>query len=146
MAITGVPQARASITDIPNGSSHSIGKSSALASDEIRFRPGAYHNGSVWLWDTHHIAKGLRRLGYKDEAADLDSRLLDVLNVTNIFPEYVRGEQNTIALNTSTVVLWDSIQNRENVVEQPPQEVQAWTVAAISATQNRVARNQAAQL
>ena len=111
-----------------------------LASDEVRFRPGAYHNGSVWLWDTHHISKGLRRSGYAAEAADIDQRILDVVNATNMFPEYVRGEQDTIAVNRRTVVLWDTTQHRENVIEQPPQEVQAWTVAAISATKSRIKR------
>lgn len=111
-----------------------------LASDEVRFRPGAYHNGSVWLWDTHHIAKGLRRAGYKTEAADIDQRILEVARQTNMFPEYVRGEQDEIAVNHQTVVLWDENQQRENVVEQPPQEVQAWTVAAIAATKNRILR------
>ncbi len=111
-----------------------------LASDEVRFRPGAYHNGSVWLWDTHHIAKGLRLAGHKAEADDIDQRILEVVNKTKIFPEYVRGEQDIIALNRKTVVLWDNDQDRENIIEQPPQEVQAWTVAAIRATKNRIQR------
>lgn len=115
-----------------------------LASDELRFRPGAYHNGSVWLWDTHHIAKGLRRLGYAAEADDIDSRILRVIDETRMFPEYVRGEQDVIALNHETVVLWDETHQRENVVEQPPQEVQAWTVAAIRAIKHRIAKRQAA--
>ena len=113
-----------------------------LASDEIRFRAGAYQNGSVWLWDTHHIAKGLRRLGYRVEADDLDRRILNVVNYTHMFPEYVRGDTAPYpAINTQTIVVWDSINNRENVVEQPPQEVQAWTVAAILATKKRLSRN-----
>jgi len=112
-----------------------------LASDELRFRSGAYHNGSVWLWDTHHIAKGLRRHGYKKEAEDIDARILEVVDKTRMFPEYVRGEQDKIAVNNQTVVLWDKNYNRENVVEQPPQEVQAWTVAAIRATKHRIQRN-----
>lgn len=114
-----------------------------LASDERRFRAGAYHNGSVWLWDTHHIAKGLRRLGYTETADDLDLRILEVINATRMFPEYVRGEQNEIAINHRTVVLWDAEQHRQNVVEQPPQEVQAWTVAAIRAIKARILRRQA---
>ena len=113
-----------------------------LASDEVRFRPGAYQNGSVWLWDTHHIAKGLRRLGYRPEADDLDQRILNVINRTHMFPEYVRGDDGDIPqINTQTIVVWDSLNNRENVVEQPPQEVQAWTVAAILATKKRLSRN-----
>ena len=102
-----------------------------LASDERRFRPGAYHNGSVWLWDTHHIAKGLRRHGYKTEGDDIDRRVLLIVEKTRMFPEYVRGEQDDIAVNQQTVTLWDETKQRNNVVEQPPQEVQAWTVAAI---------------
>lgn len=112
-----------------------------LANDEIRFRDGAYHNGSVWLWDTHHIAKGLRRHGYTLDADDLDSRLLNVVNTTKIFPEYVRGDSADVpSVNTITIVLWDSINDRENKVEQPPQEVQAWTVAAILAIKKRLER------
>lgn len=109
-----------------------------LASDEVRFRPGAYHNGSVWLWDTHHIAKGLRRLGYKEEADTLDRKLLNVAEVTRIFPEYVRGDDaDTPSINTHTVELWDETCQRINKVEQPPQEVQGWTAAAILATKKR---------
>ena len=113
-----------------------------LASDELRFRPGAYHNGSVWLWDTHHIAKGLRRHGYKIEADDLDARLLGVVESTKIFPEYVRGDNLGLpTINTSTVTLWDDTYKRENKLEQPPQEVQAWTVAAILAIKKRLERS-----
>lgn len=112
-----------------------------LAGDEVRFRPGAYHNGSIWLWDTHHIAKGLRRQGYGDIADEIDRRLLNVVAVTKIFPEYVRGEATTTPrINTNTVILWDEINQRENKIEQPPQEVQAWTVAVILAIKKRLAR------
>jgi glycogen debranching enzyme len=112
-----------------------------LASDEVRFRPGAYHNGSIWLWDTHHIAKGLRRHGYHDFADELDRRLLHVVNVTKIFPEYVRGDDDpTPSINTQTIVVWDESRERKNQIEQPPQEVQAWTVAAILAIKKRLAR------
>lgn len=110
-----------------------------LASDELRFRPGAYHNGSVWLWDTHHIAQGLRRHGYLEQAYDLDRRMLNVVDVTKMFPEYVRGDDGAIpTINQATVILWDETNQRENQLEQPPQEVQAWTVAAILAIKNRM--------
>lgn len=112
-----------------------------LASDEARFRPGAYHNGSVWLWDTHHIAKGLRRHGYRDFADDLDQRILHAVAITRMFPEYVRGDTSFVpSINTDTVIVYDKNADRENQVEQPPQEVQAWTVAAILATKRRLAR------
>lgn len=113
-----------------------------LASDEVRFRAGAYHNGSVWLWDTHHIAKGLRRLGFIHEANDLDLRILRAVNQTRMFPVYVRGDDLSVpTVNTRSIILWDDINKRENHVEQPPQEVQAWTVAAILATKRRLSRN-----
>ena len=112
-----------------------------LASDEIRFRPGAYHNGSIWLWDTHHIAKGLRRHGYDELADEIDRRLLNVVATTKIFPEYVRGDDSdTPSINTRTIVVWDETRQRKNQIEQPPQEVQAWTVAAILAIKKRLAR------
>lgn len=112
-----------------------------LASDEVRFRPGAYHNGSVWLWDTHHIAKGLRRHGYTNEADDLDRRILEVIDATHIFPEYVRGDfAEKASVNTRTINVWDETYERINKIEQPPQEVQAWTVAAILAIKKRLER------
>lgn len=112
-----------------------------LASDEVRFRAGSYHCGSVWLWDTHHIAKGLRRLGYSAEADNLDHRILNVINTTRVFPEYVRGDDSdTPSINQQTIIVWDEINQRENKVVQPPQEVQAWSVAAILATKKRLAR------
>ena len=112
-----------------------------LASDEYRFRPGSYHCGSVWLWDTHHIAKGMRRLGYHEEADEIDRRLLNVIDETRVFPEYVRGDDAPVShINHHTIVLWDEINQRENKLEQPPQEVQAWTVAAILAIKKRLSR------
>jgi glycogen debranching enzyme len=105
-----------------------------LASDEVRFRPGAYHNGSVWLWDTHFIAKGLRRHSYNHLADTLSERLFKVIDVTHAFPEFVRGDGLSIpSLNNRIVDVWDSNNQRMNRIEQPPQQVQAWSVAAILA-------------
>lgn len=116
-----------------------------LATDETRFRPGAYHCGSVWLWDTHHIAKGLRRHGLHADADAIDRRLLHVVNETKIFPEYVRGDDSSVpSINTTRITILDTVNNRENIVEQPPQEVQAWTVAAILAIKKRLDRRQKA--
>jgi glycogen debranching enzyme len=105
-----------------------------LASDEVRFRPGAYHNGSVWLWDTHFIAKGLRRHGYFDLANILSERLFSVIDATHAFPEFVRGDGSTTpTLNKRIVDIWDDTNKRYNRIEQPAQQVQAWSVAAILA-------------
>jgi glycogen debranching enzyme len=114
-----------------------VGGVRTLANDEVRYREGAYHNGSVWIWDTHHIAKGARRHAKNPEfekfANDLDKRILKVVDVLDEFPEYIRGG-NEIAVNTRIIDVYDSIAGRTNRVEQPPQEVQAWTVAAILAS------------
>ena len=103
-----------------------------LAKDEYRFRPGAYHNGSVWLWDTYFIARGLDLHGYHRLANELNNRLQDVVTATRQFPEFVRGgDESEPAVNTRVVEIWDEKYSRLNRLEQPPQEVQAWTVAAI---------------
>lgn len=106
----------------------------SLASDEKRFRPGAYHNGSVWLWDTHFIAKGLRRHGYNHLSQQLTDRIFNVIKVTEKFPEYVRGDEAAQpSLNNRLVEVWDKTYGYANTIEQPPQEVQAWSVAAVVA-------------
>lgn len=118
-----------------------------LANDELRFRPGAYHNGSIWLWDTHHIAKGLRKHGYQKEAHELDLKLLNVPLTTHMLPEYVRGDDsNSPSTNQQIITVYDTEHKRENIIEQPPQEVQAWTAAAILATTNRINREQISKL
>ncbi len=133
------------ITQITSDKLLNVSGIRTLASDEVRFRPGAYHCGSVWLWDTHHIAKGLRRHHFSKEADELDRKLLTVVNTTKIFPEYVTGDDgNTPTVNTRRITLWDQTYQRENVVEQPPQEVQAWTVAAILAIKKRLDKRQRA--
>lgn len=112
-----------------------------LASDEVRYRDGAYHNGSVWIWDTHHIALGARRHVFHNPdfgtfASDIEDRILDVVSAIGGFPEYVRGG-DVIATNMSSIDVRDTVYNRVHRVEQPPQEIQAWTVAAILATKLR---------
>jgi glycogen debranching enzyme len=102
-----------------------------LATDEVRFRPGAYQNGSVWAWETMFIADGLRRHGFFRLAQNLATRVHNVIQVTQRFPEYVRGDDHpSPRINPRVVDLYDDDRDRINRVEQPPQEVQAWTVAA----------------
>lgn len=100
-----------------------------LASDEVRFRPGAYHNGSVWLWDTNATNRGLRRHSYLELSDVLGGRLLSVVETTKSFPEFVRGDTlPTINLNTKIIDVWDETNQRVNRIEQPPQQIQAWSV------------------
>jgi glycogen debranching enzyme len=48
-----------------------------LAEGEARFNPIGYHVGAVWPFDNSIIAWGLRRYGYKTEAARVASAMLD---------------------------------------------------------------------
>lgn len=106
-----------------------------LSSKEVRYRPGAYHNGSVWPWDSFYIAKGLDRHGYHGLAFELKNRMWQVVHKTNKFPELVRGEQDEIRLNKLIITVKDQT-NLVHRIEQPPQELQAWTVAAMLAAKH----------
>src|SRR5690554_176957 len=48
-----------------------------LASDEVRYNPMSYHNGSCWPHDTALIAYGLSLYGFKDKAAKIMKGLFD---------------------------------------------------------------------
>ena len=48
-----------------------------LAQGEARFNPVGYHTGAVWPFDNAFIAWGLRRYGFKMEAARIAAGILD---------------------------------------------------------------------
>jgi glycogen debranching enzyme len=48
-----------------------------LAEGEGRFNPIGYHVGTVWPFDNSFIAWGLRRYGFKEEAAQIAAGILD---------------------------------------------------------------------
>ena len=48
-----------------------------LAEGEKRFNPIGYHVGTIWPFDNSFIAWGLRRYGFKDEAARIAEGILD---------------------------------------------------------------------
>jgi glycogen debranching enzyme len=48
-----------------------------LATGEARYNPIGYHVGTVWPFDNSFIAWGLRRYGFKEEAARLAAGILD---------------------------------------------------------------------
>jgi glycogen debranching enzyme len=52
-----------------------------LAEGEGRYNPIGYHVGTVWPFDTSFIAWGLRRYGFKEEAARLAGGILDAAEV-----------------------------------------------------------------
>jgi len=49
----------------------------SLATGQARYNPIGYHNGAVWPFDNSIIAWGLRRYGYKAEAARIAMAMLD---------------------------------------------------------------------
>jgi glycogen debranching enzyme len=52
-----------------------------LAEGEGRYNPIGYHVGTVWPFDTSFIAWGLRRYGFKKEAAQLAGGILDAADL-----------------------------------------------------------------
>jgi glycogen debranching enzyme len=108
-----------------------------LSAREARFRPRAYHNGNVWGCDNYLISLGFARQGFRDEAQELQRRLVASCRATHRFPEFVAGgEPGTELIAKRTVDVFDSRNDRVNRVEQPPQEIQAWTVAAMVAIEH----------
>jgi len=105
-----------------------------LASDEVAFRPGGYHTGSVWLWDTARIADGLERHGFDHLAWNLRARIWQTVEETKSFPEFVRGGfENVTETNPSEIYVWNQEYKTLHLFEQPPQEIQGWSVSAILA-------------
>lgn len=105
-----------------------------LASDETAFRPGGYHTGSVWLWDSARIADGLERHGFHHLAWNLRERMWQTVEDTKSFPEFVRGGfADVTEINPSEIYVWNEIYKVLHLFEQPPQEIQGWTVSAVLA-------------
>jgi len=108
-----------------------------LSAREQRFRPRAYHNGNVWGCDNYLISLGLARQGFPDEAQELQRRLAASCRATHRFPEFVAGgEPGTELIAKRIVDVFDGRNGRGNRVEQPPQEIQGWTVAAMVAIEH----------
>jgi glycogen debranching enzyme len=67
-----------------------------LAEGEGRYNPVGYHVGTVWPFDTSFIAWGLRRYGFKEEAATLAQGILEAADLfggrlPEAFGGYQRG-------------------------------------------------------
>jgi glycogen debranching enzyme len=52
-----------------------------LGSGEARYNPVGYHVGTVWPFDNSFIAWGLRRYGFKEEAAVIAAGILDAAEI-----------------------------------------------------------------
>jgi glycogen debranching enzyme len=48
-----------------------------MATGEARYNPIGYHTGTIWPFDNSFVAWGLRRYGYKEEAARIAAGILD---------------------------------------------------------------------
>lgn len=108
-----------------------------LSTREARFRPRAYHNGNAWGSDNYLISLGLARRGFVDEAQEVQRRVAAACRTTHRFPEYVAGGESGAELIAKRIVdVYDEVNARRNRIEQPPQEIQAWTVAAMVAIEH----------
>jgi glycogen debranching enzyme len=102
-----------------------------LATNENRYRPHSYHNGSIWPWDNFAISRGLARHGYQAEARQLWQKIRHITDVTRRFPEFISGEDTPEPhLPELLIKVLDQQYDLLHTIEQPPQELQAWTVAA----------------
>ena len=67
-----------------------------LADGEARYNPIGYHVGTVWPFDNSFIAWGLRRYGFKDEAALIAAGILDAAEFFDgRLPEAFGGYERT---------------------------------------------------
>jgi glycogen debranching enzyme len=108
-----------------------------LSDRERRFRPRAYHNGNVWGVDNYLISLGFARHGFHDEAQELQRRLVATCRATHRFPEFVAGGESGTELIAKRIIdVYDGRNQRMNRIEQPPQEIQGWTVAAMVAIEH----------
>ncbi len=67
-----------------------------MAEGEARYNPIGYHVGTVWPFDNSFIAWGLRRYGFKDEAAAIVAGILEAAEVFDgRLPEAFGGYQRS---------------------------------------------------
>jgi glycogen debranching enzyme len=68
-----------------------------LAEGEARYNPIGYHVGTVWPFDTSFIAWGLRRYGFKQEAAQLAAGILQAADLFGgRLPEAFGGYERSV--------------------------------------------------
>jgi glycogen debranching enzyme len=68
-----------------------------LAEGEGRYNPIGYHVGTVWPFDNSFIAWGLRRYGFKDEAATIAAGILEAADFFDgRLPEAFGGYERSI--------------------------------------------------
>ena len=72
-----------------------------MAEGEGRYNPIGYHVGTVWPFDNSFIAWGLRRYGFKEDAAVIAAGILDAAEffdgrLPEAFGGYERAESDRI--------------------------------------------------
>lgn len=109
-----------------------------LATDEVGFRKGGYHTGSIWPKDVANIADGIERHGHPHLAWHLREKISRTVEETGFFPELIRGgETQSVAMSQSEIYVWNKKYKVLHLLEQPPQEIQGWTVSALLAAKYR---------
>jgi glycogen debranching enzyme len=64
----------------------------SMSANDEGYNPLAYHCGTVWPHDTAIVAEGMRRYGFRDEAAEVCRSLFDVAEAfANQLPEVFAG-------------------------------------------------------
>jgi glycogen debranching enzyme len=96
-----------------------------------------YHGSYVtWPKETYDIAKGFRRQGLAALADEQENRLINVVRAARSYPEffYVDARGRILGVPTRTRYHGDIIPVDSN---NKPERIQAWTVSAVVAIQNR---------
>ncbi len=100
-----------------------------LGTNENRYHISGYHTGNVWLFDNVLCYQGLISSGYDIEAAQLKSKIINIISQTNCYPELVGS---TDVPNQYMIDVLDNDSSRYNRVCQPGQPLQGWTIMAIA--------------
>ncbi len=104
-----------------------------LGKSNPRFRAGGYHTGSSWPMDSGLVAQGLLRHGAIAEATEVANRTVAAIERVGGYPELFRSDSvEPTAVNRYVVDVRDSRTGGANRINQPPQLLQGWTIAAYS--------------
>jgi glycogen debranching enzyme len=98
----------------------------SIASNSNRYHQSGYHTGNIWLFDTMFGALGLLKSGNENAAKRLAEKVISVVEMTNLYPEFVGLDGNT----TTIIDVLDIKDNRRNRISQPGQPLQGWSVLA----------------
>jgi glycogen debranching enzyme len=99
---------------------------------EMRFKPTAYHNGKVWLWNNGEISIASAGIGLFGVSRLFRDKTDGVVSTLNMYPEMVPGDEEPVPhVNYRIVDVYDHMYQKENRIDQPPQRIQGWTVASV---------------